>query len=205
MDDKRKREWTMIVFSELLKSFINEKNISVKKLAANVQMDRTLIQKYMSGSRTPKNYREVQKLAGGMMLLPEQQGELLDAYYRNLYGDKTYEGYRKIAETLEGMKDFRMKEPALSAAFPDTGMPEEPQEEVEYVRHGKLEVEQAFINLLRKECECAGEEPLFIRMMMQPDQNEMLKLLLHAVGEETLFWSIFSAWTATEIITKILC
>lgn len=156
----------MIVFSELLKSFINEKNISVKKLAANVQMDRTLIQKYMSGSRTPKNYREVQKLAGGMMLLPEQQGELLDAYYRNLYGDKTYEGYRKIAETLEGMKDFRMKEPALSAAFPDTGMPEEPQEEVEYVRHGKLEVEQAFINLLRKECECAGEEPLFIRMMM---------------------------------------
>ena len=36
----------MIVFSELLKSFINEKNISVKKLAANVQMDRTLIQKY---------------------------------------------------------------------------------------------------------------------------------------------------------------
>ena len=107
MDDKRKREWTMIVFSELLKSFINEKNISVKKLAANVQMDRTLIQKYMSGSRTPKNYREVQKLADGMMLLPEQQGELLDAYYRNLYGDKTYEGYRKIAETLEGMKDFR--------------------------------------------------------------------------------------------------
>ena len=81
----------MIVFSELLKSFINEKNISVKKLAANVQMDRTLIQKYMSGSRVPKNYREVQKLADGMMLLPEQQGELLDAYYRNLYGDKTYE------------------------------------------------------------------------------------------------------------------
>ena len=55
---KEKREWTMIVFSELLKSFINEKNISVKKLAANVQMDRTLIQKYMSGSRVPKNYRE---------------------------------------------------------------------------------------------------------------------------------------------------
>ena len=81
-------------------------------------MDRTLIQKYMSGSRTPKNYREVQKLADGMMLLPEQQGELLDAYYRNLYGDKTYEGYRKIAETLEGMKDFRMKEPAVPAAFP---------------------------------------------------------------------------------------
>lgn len=106
---KEKREWTMIVFSELLKSFINEKNISVKKLAANVQMDRTLIQKYMSGSRVPKNYREVQKLADGMMLLPEQQGELLDAYYRNLYGDKTYEGYRKIAETLEGMKDFRRR------------------------------------------------------------------------------------------------
>ena len=57
----------MIVFSELLKSFINEKNISVKKLAANVQMDRTLIQKYMSGSRVPKNYREVQKLADGML------------------------------------------------------------------------------------------------------------------------------------------
>ena len=50
------------------------------------------------------------------------------------------------------------------------------------MRHGKLEVEQAFISLLRKECERAGEEPLFIRMMMQPDQNEMLKLLLHAVG-----------------------
>ena len=82
----------MIVFSELLKSFINEKNISVKKLAANVQMDRTLIQKYMSGSRTPKNYREVQKLADGMMLLPEQQGELLDAYYRNLYGTKRMRG-----------------------------------------------------------------------------------------------------------------
>ena len=70
----------MIVFSELLKSFINEKNISVKKLAANVQMDRTLIQKYMSGSRGPKNYREVQKLADGMMLLPEQQGELTEIF-----------------------------------------------------------------------------------------------------------------------------
>ena len=32
------------------------------------------------------------------------------------------------------MKDFRMKEPAVPAAFPDTGMPEEPQEEAEYVR-----------------------------------------------------------------------
>ena len=26
--------------------------------------------------------------------------------YRNLYGDKTYRGVSKIAETLEGMKDF---------------------------------------------------------------------------------------------------
>ena len=178
---KEKRERTMIVFSELLKSFINEKNISVKKLAANIQMDRTLIQKYMSGSRVPKNYREVQKLAGGMMLLPEQQGELLDAYYRNLYGDKTYEGYRKIMETLEGMKDFRMKEPASPGIFPYI-VTAEPREESEYVRHGKMEVEQAFICVLRKECERAGEEPLLIRMMMQPDQNEMLKLLLHAVG-----------------------
>ena len=70
----------MIVFSELLKSFINEKNISVKKLAANVQMDRTLIQKYMSGSRVPQNYREVQKRAEGMRVLREQKGELLDEY-----------------------------------------------------------------------------------------------------------------------------
>ena len=64
-----------------------------------------------------------------MMLLPEQQGELLDAYYRNLYGDKTYEGYRKIAETLEGMKDFLYEGTGIARGISDTGMPEEPQEE----------------------------------------------------------------------------
>ena len=75
----------------------------------------------MSGSRVPKNYREVQKLADGMMLLPEQQGELLDAYYRNLYGDKTYEGYRKIAETLEGIDVYKRQAPVgLSKRGRDT-------------------------------------------------------------------------------------
>ena len=82
----------MIVFSELLKSFINEKNISVKKLAANVQMDRTLIQKYMSGSRTPEELQRGAKAGRRNDAAAGQQGELLDAYYRNLYGDKTYEG-----------------------------------------------------------------------------------------------------------------
>ncbi len=109
----------------------------------------------MSGSRGLEELQRVQKLADGMMLLPEQQGELLDAYYRNLYGDKTYEGYRKIAETLEGMKDFLYEGTGIARGISDTGMPEEPQEEAGTC--GTEKVEQAFISLLRKECERAGE------------------------------------------------
>lgn len=64
----------MSTFSDLLKQHINDKGISVRKLSMELEIDRTLLQKYMSGSRTPKNHLEVRKIAKGISLIPQRNG-----------------------------------------------------------------------------------------------------------------------------------
>lgn len=170
----------MLVFSELLKKYINENKISVKKLSSELHMDRTLMQKYMSGNRIPKNYLEVERIGQVLLLLPQQQEELLEAYYRDIYGDKNYESYIMIKDALEGVRDFRIgsAEDASEAIEEDSPLE---HRMVKGAFYGKLAVEHAFVQFIRAAYSQRGEEKLKIKMLVQPDQEELLKIILHAI------------------------
>ena len=51
----------MSQFSDLLSIYIKESPYNVKNLANKIQMDRTILQKYISGNRFPTSYACIEK------------------------------------------------------------------------------------------------------------------------------------------------
>lgn len=86
-----------------------------------LEIDRTLLQKYMSGSRTPKNHLEVRKIAKGISLSSAEQDDLLETYYESIYAPEKYGDFLMIRNVLAGTQDFRLdldELPPASEALP---------------------------------------------------------------------------------------
>lgn len=168
----------MILFSELLKEYISLNRISVKKLAECVGMDRTLLQKYMSGLRRPKNKREVERISLCMLLTPEQREKLLLSYYQTVYGRKTYESFRQIKDFLEGNGNLRInRNPVLWGNF----IPEKKSfagQKENKMYFGKMQTEDALTYMLAMACKEAQGKAVSMKLIVQPDQMELIMLLL---------------------------
>lgn len=132
----------------------------------------------MSGNRLPSCYQEVIRISQAMMLLPEQQKNLLEAYAKSVYGEKNYESFGKIKSIVEGMIDLRIKNAnelleaqtvhKLSVMHSGEGA----------AFYGKLQVEDALIQLL---CLAAGKmskEKGKVKMVIQPNQESLIKSIL---------------------------
>lgn len=63
----------MSAYGDCLKRYIKDKRVSVRKLSLETKIDRTLIQKYLSGDRLPKNMDEVNQISDCLMLSPEKK------------------------------------------------------------------------------------------------------------------------------------
>lgn len=98
----------MSTYGEYLKKYIKEKGISVRKLSIETNINRTLLQKYLSGDRLPKNIEEVEHISECLMLSPEKQEKLKEGYNRSCYGIKRYESFLMIRDILNGLVDFQL-------------------------------------------------------------------------------------------------
>ena len=106
----------MASYGEILRKFIKDSGMSVRKLSVETDINRTLLQKYLSGERLPKNIKEVQHISECLMLSPEKKEALLECYNRSRYGAKRYDSFLMIRDMLNGQADFRMEvENALRA------------------------------------------------------------------------------------------
>jgi transcriptional regulator with XRE-family HTH domain len=90
----------MSKFSEKLKYLIEEGGIKIYQLSKSSGLDRTTIQRAMSGERLP-SLNFVEKMAAYLRLSPSDQEELFNLYSISKIGEKVYAGRKYIKELIE--------------------------------------------------------------------------------------------------------
>ena len=69
-----------MLFGELLQKFIDDRKINITTLAKESGIDRTLIQRYISGERTPVSRDKLEMIIRPLMLNVIQYNEVVEAY-----------------------------------------------------------------------------------------------------------------------------
>lgn len=103
----------MSLFSETLKELIKASSMSVYQLAKLSCVDRTTIQKSLTGDRIP-NQEAVLKLRKALRLSPEEETRFLDHYEKTKMGESLYEQrnntlqfFNTIAETYQIVDEIK--------------------------------------------------------------------------------------------------
>lgn len=92
----------MSKFSEKLKLHIEDSGIKIYQLAKKSDLDRTTIQRTISGERLP-SLNFVEKLINCLRLSPLERTELFDLYSYCKIGEKVYIGRKYIKDLIEGI------------------------------------------------------------------------------------------------------
>ena len=112
-------------YGECLKKYIKENGISVRRLSIETEINRTLLQKYLSGDRLPKSIREVEHISECLMLSPEKQEKLTAQRERILqkaneeahailrdakeYADQTMRDFQKFGKAGISVKEMEKR------------------------------------------------------------------------------------------------
>lgn len=91
-------------FSDLLTKCIKDSPYNIKNLAANSQIDRTVIQKYLSGERLPNSYKNIEKIIAKLALTTEERRILKRAYDIEKLGINKYNHLMKLKELIENIR-----------------------------------------------------------------------------------------------------
>lgn len=177
-------------YGECLKKYIKENGISVRRLSIETEINRTLLQKYLSGDRLPKSIREVEHISECLMLSPEKQEKLTEEYNKSCYGSKRYESFLMIRDVLNGLVDFRLDLPPQTerGSFPAQPGVEQnapiPGGQACKTCLGAMEVENVLRNILEEQKNSGQNKRLEI--LSQPDAGNLMPIVLSAcVGQET--------------------
>lgn len=164
----------MSQFSELLKGYAKSSGGSNRKLAAKIGMDRTLLQKYLSGERLPKNREEVEVLSKGLMLSVYQQGQLIELYYREVYGNKKYDCYLQIKTFYENIENYIVNDVFGESMQMREEMIDLPEE---LMVRGTIQIQNVLVQYV-KALSARESEGIKIRLLVHPEQKELLRVLL---------------------------
>ncbi len=80
----------MTEFSKLLSSYIKERKTNISALASEIGTERTLLHKYISGTRTPSDIKTVSAIAKGLMLSFDEKNRLIRLYKIASMGEDVY-------------------------------------------------------------------------------------------------------------------
>lgn len=105
----------MSKFSEKLRLLIEESGIKIYQLAKNAELDRTTIQRAITGQRLP-GLNFVEKLSGYLRLSPAERTELFDLYSISKIGENVYAGRKYIKEIVERIATIHTVEENTSTA-----------------------------------------------------------------------------------------
>lgn len=181
----------MASYGEILRKFIKDSGMSVRKLSVETDINRTLLQKYLSGERLPKNIREVQHISECLMLSPEKKEALLECYNRSRYGAKRYDSFLMIRDMLNGQADFRTHSVSSTAMTGSMESFTDATEENGFLQVaegsracvGRMEVENALRSILKRQ-QKSGDE-WGIQLIAQPETGNLLKTILSVCGSQS--------------------
>jgi transcriptional regulator with XRE-family HTH domain len=101
-------------FSEYLSSYIEKSGLSMQKAAKQCGIDRTLLMRYASGQRTPRNMERVLEIAHGMGMTENETQKFCEAYQNYRQNGKT----SLVMQVLEQAEQLAQVE-SVSAKNPE--------------------------------------------------------------------------------------
>ena len=86
----------MSIFSQKLCGYVENASMKVATLSRLSGVERSYIQKMLSGERLPKEYSILLRLAEALMLTPAESSSLRDAYEISKMGESVYSRHRAV-------------------------------------------------------------------------------------------------------------
>ena len=91
----------MSIFSQKLCGYVENASMKVATLSRLSGVERSYIQKMLSGERLPKEYSILLRLAEALMLTPAESSSLRDAYEISKMGESVYSRHMAVKDLLE--------------------------------------------------------------------------------------------------------
>lgn len=152
----------MSVFSEKLQEYIQKSNMKIAALSKLSGVERSFIQKMLTGERIPGDPAVLQQLSEVLMLTPSQHRILSEAYAISKMGEPTY--YRRVLVKclIEESGSFIQQPPVLRSHFSPPGF----QRPDVLPLTGKAAVADTLRLLIEEEL---GTEAPCIKAVLQPE------------------------------------
>ncbi len=96
-------------FSKYLKRYLEEREITAAELAQEMQMDRSTVFRYTTGTRAPSDIDIVRKIANALQMQNSDKIRLLEEYDRATLGEKTVNSYQYVRKLLGNLKNVTEK------------------------------------------------------------------------------------------------
>lgn len=181
-----KRGIYMSIFSEQLKEFISQKQMTVYSLAQKCDMDRSNVYKMVQGRRKPSGQGQVEHMAEALALTPYERGKLLEAYHITSLGEDLYYERKAIIRFIESLRQDESGETIV----PQIKRGSFPAGE-DRALQGENNVNSCLLCMVEREMEKEKPE---IRMICQPEYDFLYKLL-----------SIYGRGKKSAEISHIMC
>ena len=121
LQGKKEVRFSVSVFSEKLQEYITKANIKIASLSKLSGVERSFIQKMLTGERIPGDPAVLQQLAEALMLTPTQRRVLTEAYSISKMGEVVYYRRLLVKRLIEQAGSFLSPSPMLREVFSAPG------------------------------------------------------------------------------------
>ncbi len=170
----------MTTFAILLSGHIHRCGYTNQTFAKLCGIDRTLLQRYISGQRLPNSYEILGHMMERLRITPDERRELENAYERESIGEQRFAQYEIIRELLESFDGQAEENPFETAVQTNVDVHMESDHRIV---HGKKEVLHWIWNVLNEE---TAQEQGEIYMIGQPGKKELDVMLQGCIQKESM-------------------
>lgn len=96
-------------FADMLRTFLKERNMSVSELSRISGVERSFLQKIVTGTRMPSDAPAARRIAASLMLTPIETERLISCYEITRIGEEAYYSRREISDMLKIIDDITVR------------------------------------------------------------------------------------------------
>ena len=170
----------MSEFSEYLEKSIKSRGFTNSEFAKMCGIERTLLQKYLSGQRLFKKHEILRLICEKLHLSPDEKEQMEDKYRKALLGGKLYEQRKMVRDLIESFQQLSSKK-----AF---SKKRTYKFQIDIKSHEKMIFYENKEDFLHEVCGVLGYEvtkpDCYLAMIFQPVYKELESLLLRLGQKE---------------------
>ncbi len=93
-------------FSEILRSYLNEHNITMADLSRNTGIERFALSRYVNGKRVPSKPETVEAIADALQMTYAEKNAFLEAFDKAFYGDSVVNSYNYMKNLFNSLNNL---------------------------------------------------------------------------------------------------